>query len=171
MKKDISLDVKGMHCQSCEMLITEELKELHGVSDVRVSQKDSSAIMRMDPKLVSMSEILDAVKRAGYSAHTKQNGEALVGKPIKITIETTTDAFPAHELIQLFEQNKTDVDSKPALASNKRIKLIFQVCIAPRVRDLLNVLLKVPGVTLANVNFAAEKRVSFLMNRLPVVQI
>ncbi len=158
MKKDISLDVKGMHCQSCEMLITEELKELHGVSDVRVSQKDSSAIMRMDPKLVSMSEILDAVKRAGYSAHTKQNGEALVGKPIKITIETTTDAFPAHELIQLFEQNKTDVDSKPALASNKRIKLDISGMHCSSCAGLIErTTKKVPGVTLANVNFAAEK--------------
>jgi len=174
MNKDILLDVKGMHCQSCEMLITEELKGLQGVSDILVSQKDSTAMMRVDSKLTSVDQILDAVTRAGYEGKVKSNGESLPtqGKPIKITIETTTDAFPAADLLSLFtvknnsqipvESHTTQTarmeESSPEKSSTKRIKLDISGMHCSSCAGLIErSLKKVPGVTLANVNFAAEK--------------
>jgi Cu+-exporting ATPase len=173
MEKDISLDVKGMHCQSCEMLITEELKELHGVSDIRVSQKDSAAQMRMDPKVVTVAEILDAVKRAGYDGKVKSNGNSHVaqtdliradastvmsGKPVRITIETTTDAFPVQNLLSLMAQAPRVAEFSAEKSSTKRMKLDISGMHCSSCAGLIErTIKKVPGVTQANVNFAAEK--------------
>ncbi|OGG08668.1 copper-translocating P-type ATPase [Candidatus Gottesmanbacteria bacterium RBG_16_43_7] len=198
MKKDLSLEVTGMHCQSCEMLISEELKELHGVSDIRVSYKDGTAMMQMDPKTVSVSEVLEAIKRAGYVGKPKTNGEphAVVpihsenlsnmnGKPLKITIETTTDAFPTTDFLKIFDATSTDKNPTPVLETDhdqgvsvkrdpvkvpqcmehseeksraKRMKLDISGMHCSACAGLIEkTLKKVPGVTQANVNFAAEK--------------
>ncbi len=105
MKKDLTLQVAGMHCQSCELLIQEELKVLQGLSDIQVNHKDGIAHMRMDPKTISISDILGAIKRAGYEGKLRSNGKSLTAtptQPVKITIETTTDAFPTSDLLKLF---------------------------------------------------------------------
>ena len=174
MNNNLVLDVSGMHCQSCEMLITEELKGLQGVSDILVSQKDGSALMRMDPKLVTVSEIVDAVKRAGYEGKVKSNGESLPshGKPIKITIETTTDAFPTSDLLSLLTiKNNSQIPvatytahatrmtkSSQLQSSTKRMKLDISGMHCSSCAGLIErSLKKVQGVSAANVNFAAEK--------------
>lgn len=68
MKQPLTLKIDGMHCSSCETLITEELKETTGVSDISVSSKNGQAELLLDTNLTPVSAVIDAVKRAGYRA-------------------------------------------------------------------------------------------------------
>lgn len=68
MKQPITLNIKGMHCASCETLISEELKETAGVSDISVSSKEGKAELMFDTALAPVNALLEAVNRAGYKA-------------------------------------------------------------------------------------------------------
>lgn len=57
--------IKGMHCQSCEVLITDELEALPGVDTVRVSLNAKSATIA-GQTLPGDSAIRQAVETAGY---------------------------------------------------------------------------------------------------------
>ena len=39
----IIIPIRGMHCQSCEMLVEDNLKDIPGITKVEVSQKRSRA--------------------------------------------------------------------------------------------------------------------------------
>lgn len=191
MQTHLNLSIEGMHCNSCEMLIGEELQELKGASDISVSLKDKSASLSIDPQIVSVDDVFAAITRAGkYTATVKTNGATLVkerkiasstdtivnGKPVKITIETTADAFPTSEFIKLFERTDSsshsstnhlplqkstpvqELNTTTEKVTNKRAKLDISGMHCASCAGLIErSLKKVPGVTQANVNFAAEK--------------
>ena len=68
MNKQIDLQITGMHCQSCEILIKEELQELPGVSDINVDHKTGIARLVLNESLSSSDALLSAVSKAGYTA-------------------------------------------------------------------------------------------------------
>lgn len=68
MNKVLSLTIPGMHCQSCEQLITSEIEELPGVSNIRISQPEGRGEVTIDDEQVSTSSVIAAVKAAGYEA-------------------------------------------------------------------------------------------------------
>lgn len=182
MKKQLTLSVKGMHCNSCEALITDELSDIKGISDISVHHKEGSAQLSIDPQLVAVSDVLAAVGRAGYTANVAPNGQShesaektivssteivRSGKPIKITIETTTDAVPIQELVGLFNSPTKPSILTPQAApqevveeklTNKRVRLDISGMHCSSCAGLIErSLKKVPGVSSANVNFASEK--------------
>jgi Cu+-exporting ATPase len=59
---------EGMHCQSCEILIKEELGELPGVSDVAVDHSTGEGSFSLDESLSSPDNVIAAIKNAGYAA-------------------------------------------------------------------------------------------------------
>jgi len=63
MKK--TFKVEGMHCNSCCMLIENELKDK--VSSVKASYKDGKAEIEFDPKKISEKEIKEKIEKLGYS--------------------------------------------------------------------------------------------------------
>lgn len=65
--KHISLNISGMHCASCEILIGEELSSLPGISDISVSYKDGTARFTLNIESTTHYDIGEAVKRAGYA--------------------------------------------------------------------------------------------------------
>lgn len=199
MTQPISLSIDGMHCSSCEMLITDELSDLKGTRDIKVSLKEKSAHLSIDTELLTVADVLFAVEKAGYKATVKTNGERIstnkktdlvsdkilyVGKPVKITIETTSDAFPADTFMRLFDGlgniNRNDRErsapekqnhelTSPVSVINpeynsvnrsttKHLKLDISGMHCASCAGLIErSLKKIPGVTKANVNFAAEK--------------
>lgn len=66
-----TLDIKGMHCRSCEILIERELKEIPGVSNVYVSHRSGTAAVscegELDERLVQA-----ALQKHGYSLGTEE---------------------------------------------------------------------------------------------------
>lgn len=76
------VDIQGMHCKSCEMLIEDELLKIPAVSSVEVNQKKGCAFICHQGKL-NMHEVSDAVKEAGYS----------LGKDIKPFFSRNSDDY------------------------------------------------------------------------------
>jgi Cu+-exporting ATPase len=61
------LNISGMHCASCALLIKKSLESVPGVSEAQVNYATKKAIVRSDSSLVDNSAIEKAVISAGYS--------------------------------------------------------------------------------------------------------
>ncbi|MFH1332555.1 MAG: heavy-metal-associated domain-containing protein [archaeon] len=60
------LQVKGMHCRSCEMLIEESVKELEGVEKIKVDHQKGQALISYDERKITLGAIKMAIIKEGY---------------------------------------------------------------------------------------------------------
>ena len=71
--------VTGMTCGDCTSKVTQALKMVSGVSDVKVSLSTGEATVKFDERLTSPEKLKSAVKGAGYgvdatnAAHSHQS--------------------------------------------------------------------------------------------------
>jgi len=61
-----TLNIKGMHCKSCEMLIADALQE-EGITVADISHKTGKATVSFDAGKTSQERIKDIIKKEGYS--------------------------------------------------------------------------------------------------------
>ena len=64
MKKEIQ--VSGMNCGSCEMLVTEALADLEGVIVVNASLLKGIVSVDFDPNMVNISTIATVIEEQGF---------------------------------------------------------------------------------------------------------
>ena len=64
--KKIILNVEGMHCPSCEMLIGDSLEEMDGIGKVYVSHKEGTAKIEFDDTKIDDNEIKSIIRKEGY---------------------------------------------------------------------------------------------------------
>jgi len=79
---------QGMHCESCEILIKEELSELPGVSEVIISHVTGEGSLNLDESLSTTDAVITAIKKAGYTATieaVKSTSKSKKFKEIKVT--------------------------------------------------------------------------------------
>ncbi|MEM4637675.1 MAG: heavy metal-associated domain-containing protein [Candidatus Woesearchaeota archaeon] len=62
----ITLNVKGMHCKSCEMIIKDSLLEIEGVNGVVVSLAKNTVTIDYDERKVKEEMIKKIIEREGY---------------------------------------------------------------------------------------------------------
>ena len=62
----LKLNIGGMHCPSCEMLISDELKELDGVKNAKLDHKSGTAEVEFDNSKVKKEDIIEVIKKEGY---------------------------------------------------------------------------------------------------------
>lgn len=166
-----------MHCGSCETLIKSELQDLAGVSDISISSKKGSGTLQADESVVSVAQILQAVERAGYSAEVVGEEKSQKDSTIKVKLTTEIEVpggqkEMAQYLQQLVKNTVTPGISGgtavlPAVgvsanvtgkSGKERTSLAITGMHCASCAGLIErALKKVPGVTQANVNFAAEK--------------
>jgi len=60
------LQVTGMTCGGCTGKVTQALKAIPGVGDVKVSLSAGEATVQYDERRTSPDQLKSAVKRAGY---------------------------------------------------------------------------------------------------------
>jgi copper chaperone CopZ len=60
------ITIKGMHCASCETLLTDVISEISGVTSTKLSLKDNSATVVFDDKKTSEKAIRKAIESEGY---------------------------------------------------------------------------------------------------------
>ena len=78
--KKITLAVNGMTCASCERHIESEVVKLSGVTSVKASYQNKSAIVEFNPSKVDENKIIAAINSTGYTvdnnaiAQEKNNG-------------------------------------------------------------------------------------------------
>ena len=65
--KNLKLKLQGMHCSSCAMDIDGELED-NGVQESRTSYAKSTTDIKFDPEKISEDEIIQIIKRIGYSS-------------------------------------------------------------------------------------------------------
>jgi sulfite exporter TauE/SafE/copper chaperone CopZ len=61
----LEVEIVGMHCKACEKIIAENLSELDGVKDVKVSLKKARAVILSEDEL-DINNVIKAISRAGY---------------------------------------------------------------------------------------------------------
>ncbi|KKU55590.1 MAG: Heavy metal translocating P-type ATPase [Candidatus Moranbacteria bacterium GW2011_GWE1_49_15] len=99
--KKIILDIKGMHCSSCEIIAKEELSELAGVSEIAIDSKTGKGELVLDEDRNSLEDVLSAIKKAGYESSVTQERSLVrqeedeaqsTDKPLKFTLEAKIEA-------------------------------------------------------------------------------
>ncbi|HUB24325.1 MAG TPA: heavy metal-associated domain-containing protein [Tepidisphaeraceae bacterium] len=74
MAQDVAADqlavvrVEGMHCHRCEMAIQKKLAQISGVHEAEVDFNSGQASILFDRSLTSISDLIQAISDAGYSA-------------------------------------------------------------------------------------------------------
>lgn len=64
--KTVTLAVSGMTCTGCENTVTEAVTKVEGVSEIKASFADSTAIVSFDPSKTTVEAIGAAITEAGY---------------------------------------------------------------------------------------------------------
>ena len=57
-----------MHCAGCAANVERAVKKMRGVSNVYVSIASKTMRLELDPKLVTVDDVVAAVRKAGYDA-------------------------------------------------------------------------------------------------------
>jgi copper ion binding protein len=65
MAKSVMFDVRGMTCDNCVQHVTKAVREVPGVSDVKVDLATNSARVEGD---VDETKVIEAIEEEGYEA-------------------------------------------------------------------------------------------------------
>lgn len=68
MSTILELDVTGMHCGSCALLIDDALADLPGVISSQTSLKNARAHVNVEPTHLDEPAIVAAIAELGYQA-------------------------------------------------------------------------------------------------------
>jgi copper chaperone CopZ len=64
MKRE-KLTIKGMHCKSCEILISEDLEETGFIKNIKASTKEGTVEFEYNEGKISLDKIKTIVEEAG----------------------------------------------------------------------------------------------------------
>ncbi|MCQ1536725.1 heavy metal translocating P-type ATPase [Methanosarcina sp. KYL-1] len=71
---EMSIQVYGMTCGHCQKRVADAISSLQGVESVEVSLEAEQAAVSFDPEKVSLEDIKEAVRKAGYSTEKEETG-------------------------------------------------------------------------------------------------
>lgn len=69
--QQVVLDVEGMTCSTCPVTVRKALEGVEGVYRAEVTYEPPQAIVRFDPARVSVEDLTNATKDAGYPSHSQ----------------------------------------------------------------------------------------------------
>ena len=163
MNKKVEFKVAGMHCSSCEMLIKGELEEI-GALNVSVSHKTGLGSLEIEEDKYSADKIIEAIDKAGYKSdiinNIKDRGNdsgQIVGTPKEIENFAVAGVEESGRIIRESSTNTNLTHSSSQQVSLYLYGMHCSSCAGLIERSLK----KTPGVSSANVNFAAEKAMVF----------
>ncbi len=64
--KTVTLAVDGMTCTGCESTVSESVTKIAGVTSIKASHLDSTAVVSFDSTKTTIAAIGDAITEAGY---------------------------------------------------------------------------------------------------------
>jgi len=65
----VSLIIEGIHCAACVWLNEKVLHQKEGVIEASINGTNHKAKIIWDPELISLSQIIEAIRAIGYNAH------------------------------------------------------------------------------------------------------
>lgn len=158
----LDFSISGMHCQSCELLVKDEISSLKDVTGVEVDHKSGLGIVKFANGNVDHDGVLKAIERAGYigSILNSRTNTAQITLPKELEIEgkVNKDADGGFIFKGIVRTQTTALTTPITQVGAQKVNLSLygmhcSSCAALIERSIK----KVPGVTFANVNFAAEK--------------
>lgn len=75
--KEVTIPIAGMTCASCSKAVERALGKLAGVESVNVNLATEKALVKYNPEKVRLSEIKQAINKAGYQALEIKNKSAV----------------------------------------------------------------------------------------------
>jgi len=66
-----SIDVEGMHCKSCELIIKDELELLDSVMCKSIDFKKGKIFVEFDESKLKFSKIKETIEKEGYRVKSK----------------------------------------------------------------------------------------------------
>lgn len=64
--KEIKLNIEGMHCTGCSTRLEKVLNNIDGVENAKVSLEEKKADIKFNEEIISIDEIKEAIKDAGF---------------------------------------------------------------------------------------------------------
>ncbi len=71
-KVSVQMDISGMYCAACVVSVDKALKDVPGVSKVRVNAARAVASVDIDIAMLDSIKLVDAVSKTGFSASFPQ---------------------------------------------------------------------------------------------------
>lgn len=75
--KTLTLNINGMHCGGCLSKVEKALKNVQGVQSASISLQEGQAAVTFDSASVGVSDLVQAVVDAGYTASVDKQPVAL----------------------------------------------------------------------------------------------
>jgi len=72
-EKIVTLDVKNMTCAMCPITVKKSLEKVDGVSAVKISYDDKTALVTFDDATTNNKVLTEATTNAGYPSSVKVN--------------------------------------------------------------------------------------------------
>ncbi len=69
-----NLDITGMHCASCALLIKKSVQKIPGVAEANINYATEKAHIVYDPALTTINDLLSTIQKTGYSAVLSTEG-------------------------------------------------------------------------------------------------
>ena len=73
MLKKIRVQIKGIHCKSCKILIETEMDVLEGVKDINVDYQNGECQIEFDDSKISQKKIFEAIEKLNYKVEENTN--------------------------------------------------------------------------------------------------
>ena len=131
------LHVEGMVCNSCVQNIESNVGKMAGVSQIKVSLKDKTAVILFDPSLTSTPQLAEAIEDLGFEASSTPDPKPKSGKKrsdcigidgmtcqscVKL-IESTIGELPGVVSIEVsLEQKEGVVEYNDTLVTQEQIR-------------------------------------------------
>ncbi|MFV0562853.1 heavy-metal-associated domain-containing protein [Malaciobacter mytili] len=64
--KEVVIEVKQMHCPLCTSMVKKAIKNVEGVTKVKVKLQDKKAVINFDESKTNIATILEAIKTTSY---------------------------------------------------------------------------------------------------------
>ncbi|TFB08190.1 hypothetical protein E3V08_05020, partial [Candidatus Atribacteria bacterium MT.SAG.1] len=75
MLKKIKIQIKGIHCKSCKILIETEIDVLEGVKDIDVDYQTGDCQIEFDDKKISQKKIFETIEKLNYKVKEKATSQ------------------------------------------------------------------------------------------------
>ena len=126
---EITIGVYGMTCGHCQKSVADAISSLEGVESVDVNLESGSATVIFDPEKVSLDDIKEAVRKAGYStereAETEEEAQAEIPEPAR----EEAPAGPVSESVdRVLEGAETGVEREEKEGAEERVEEASQTC-------------------------------------------
>lgn len=113
--KKVILNVEGMTCPMCPLMVKTAVKNLEGVIEVDVNYKEAKAVVSYQEGKVTVEQIINAIEKAGFKARSSESGPSVSADRSK------TNEMP-HEM--MMEQKGSSPDPRRQMKIPDAMKLM-----------------------------------------------